>query len=200
MRKKIITLVAVLALALVAVIGGSLAYFTDTDAADNVFTTGNVNITLKENFDEEGAKLLPGVENAITKEVSICVEEGSEDAYVWYTYLVPTALLDVIHIVNSTEDDWTYSKIGTEIIDEIEYTVFLALYSKALSGEEETVVAMSQVYMDSAVDADENGNYTLNGETIDFDFTTMHIFVRAYAIQAAGFDGIEAAYAAYVGE
>ena len=48
MKKKILSLCLVLALAAVAVVGGTLAYFTDTDAETNVFTVGNVSIDLIE--------------------------------------------------------------------------------------------------------------------------------------------------------
>ena len=48
MKKKIIALCLIVALAATAVIGGTLAYFTDKDAATNTFTVGNVNIELTE--------------------------------------------------------------------------------------------------------------------------------------------------------
>ena len=48
MKKKIVTCSLVVALLVIGVIGASLAYFTDTDNADNVFTTGNVKIELNE--------------------------------------------------------------------------------------------------------------------------------------------------------
>lgn len=47
MKKKILSLCMVGALAATAV-GGTLAYFTDTDENTNVFTVGNVDITLDE--------------------------------------------------------------------------------------------------------------------------------------------------------
>ena len=47
MKKKLLSLCLVLALALTA-IGGTLAYFTDTDTKDNVFTVGGVKIQLIE--------------------------------------------------------------------------------------------------------------------------------------------------------
>ena len=49
MKKKTI-LVAAIAVMLVAalVVGGTLAYFTDTKSADNTFTVGNVKINLLE--------------------------------------------------------------------------------------------------------------------------------------------------------
>lgn len=54
MKKKILSIALVVAM--VAVIAaGSLAYFTDKDAATNTFTVGNVNITLTEpNWDSTG--------------------------------------------------------------------------------------------------------------------------------------------------
>lgn len=48
MKKKIIALCLVVALALTAVVSGSLAYFTDTDAKTNTFTVGSVDIELLE--------------------------------------------------------------------------------------------------------------------------------------------------------
>ena len=85
MKKKIVALCLCVALAVVAIGGATLAYFTDTDAKTNTFTTGKVDITLKETFDAENAKLLPGsqTKNAVPKEVKIALETGSEDAYVW---------------------------------------------------------------------------------------------------------------------
>ena len=48
MKKKILSLCLVVALAATAVIGGTLAYFTDTENETNVMTIGNVDITLHE--------------------------------------------------------------------------------------------------------------------------------------------------------
>ena len=77
MKKKILVLCLVVALAVTAVVGGSLAYFTDTDDAANTFTTGKVDITLNETFTQE-SKLLPGKD--IAKIVNVTNNE--EDAYV----------------------------------------------------------------------------------------------------------------------
>ena len=48
MKKKILALCLVVALAVTAVVGGTLAYFTDTDNETNTFTVGNVKIDLLE--------------------------------------------------------------------------------------------------------------------------------------------------------
>ena len=55
MNKKILTAGMAAALAVTAVVGGSLAYFTDTQEAKNTFTVGNVKIELTEpNWDATG--------------------------------------------------------------------------------------------------------------------------------------------------
>lgn len=55
MKKKITAICLVVALAATAIVGGTLAYFTDTDEKENVLTVGNVDITLTEpNWETEG--------------------------------------------------------------------------------------------------------------------------------------------------
>lgn len=44
MKKKIVAFMLVIAMLAIAIVGGTLAYFTDTDAAKNVMTMGNVDI------------------------------------------------------------------------------------------------------------------------------------------------------------
>lgn len=251
MKKKSI-LVAAIAVMLVAalVVGGTLAYFTDKDTATNTFTVGNVNITLNEkNADgtpfKQGQKLYPGsqTQNNIAKRVTITNNEGSEDAYVWYEWLIPAALdstdsstgtNNIIH-VNSAGSTWDKYRenskywpagqtealplaktwdhdpevelkngpgpqgfAGTETIDGVVYNKYVALYHGVLKGGEETTLGMNQVYMDSKVDINDQGQYTINGQVIDYDFSNgVNIIVRAYAIQANGFNDVYAAYNAY---
>ena len=99
MKKKIVTCSLVVALLVIGVIGASLAYFTDTDAKDNVFTTGKVDISLEENF-QPNSKLLPAtgsaqagtLENGVTKEVAVKNLTGSEAAYVRVHIAIPRIL------------------------------------------------------------------------------------------------------------
>ncbi len=106
LNKKITTLSLVAALAATTIIGGTMAYFTDTDSKYNVFTTGKVDIALEENF-EQNSKLIPAtgsaqdgtLKNGITKEVSVKNEYVSEDysddsgnAYVRVHIAIPQVL------------------------------------------------------------------------------------------------------------
>lgn len=90
-KKKIISLVCVCALVL-TVIGGTLAYLTDRDKAENVFSVGSVDITLSETnkindaavtADTDGkysfATVMPG--DTITK-TPVIKNTGNQDAYV----------------------------------------------------------------------------------------------------------------------
>lgn len=99
MKKKVLSICLVAVIAVMAIAGASLAYLTDTDEEDNVFTIGNVSIDLTENFTQE-SKLLPAtgsaqngtLQNGVTKEVFV-TNTGSEDAYVRVHIAIP-AILD----------------------------------------------------------------------------------------------------------
>jgi len=101
MKKKFFVTALAMIMIVTAIAGASLAYLTDTDSADNVFTVGNVKIDLYENF-KDGSKLLPGVydaekkvwNNAVTKEVFV-TNIGSEDVYVRVHIAIPAILDDV---------------------------------------------------------------------------------------------------------
>jgi len=56
MKKKIIAICLCVAMLAIAMVSGTLAYFTDIDEKENVFTVGNVSIVLNEpNWDKTGA-------------------------------------------------------------------------------------------------------------------------------------------------
>ena len=63
MKKKILSLSLALAMAAIAVVGGTMAYFTDTDSAKNVMTTGNVSIVQNEKERAEDGTLTDFTDN-----------------------------------------------------------------------------------------------------------------------------------------
>ena len=77
MKKKITAIFLCVALLAIAIVGASLAYFTDTDAATNTFTVGNVKIKLLESsLHRENA----GVANGTTSDSELwsdIAKEGS---------------------------------------------------------------------------------------------------------------------------
>ena len=83
-RKKIIALIATVSLCASLAIGGTLAYFTDEDAAVNTFTVGDVDIELEEpnwNQEEGGNMLLPSVE--YEKDPTITAQPDSQPSYLF---------------------------------------------------------------------------------------------------------------------
>ena len=116
MKKKLLALCLVVALAATAVIGGTLAYFTDTDTETNTFTAGGVKIDLiEQQVGENGLEpfeqdqvLMPIVgsaqgekdqygqpvaENYIDK-IATIENKGKSDAYVRAYFAIPSALDD----------------------------------------------------------------------------------------------------------
>ncbi len=86
-RKK--TILVAVVLALVLLIGGMLAYFTDTDEKTNVFTLGDeVDIELLETWDAtKGDKIHPGAQ--VQKVPTIKNKSTTTPAYVFAEVVVP---------------------------------------------------------------------------------------------------------------
>ena len=181
MKKKIIVLCLVACLAVTAVAGATLAYFTAEDSADNVFTMKGIQVEINEDFDPENAELLPGLD--INKDVWV-TNTGTTDAYVRVHIAIPAALDDgdppfnasnnFLHF-NFTEDSvqpgqwsWTpemnedvgYRGNGegnwnyyTATIDGIDYGVYVVTYRTALAaGEQTATTALDKVYVDKSVE------------------------------------------------
>ena len=80
MKKKVLSIVAVV-LVLCCAIGGTLAWLTDkTDPVVNTFTVGDINIELAESENLD-LKMVPG--NTITKDPFITVQAGSEKCWLF---------------------------------------------------------------------------------------------------------------------
>ena len=95
MKKKLVLGAAVAALGALLAVGGTLAWFTDTETATNVITTGKVDIKLTEavpagpvggSVEENGnggytyAGVTPG--SVLDKKPEVALENGSNDAWV----------------------------------------------------------------------------------------------------------------------
>lgn len=79
MKKKVISIVAVV-LVLCCAIGGTLAWLTDkTASVKNTFTVGDINIELKETT--TNYKMVPG--NTITKDPKVTVQANSEACWLF---------------------------------------------------------------------------------------------------------------------
>lgn len=103
MKKKIIALCLIVALAITAVTGATLAYFTDVaEDVQNNFTIGNVKIKL-----DETAKVLDKYGN----EVDDALEENDNGGYD-YSKLMPTYELEKKPTVTNTGDYTAYVRVA----------------------------------------------------------------------------------------
>ena len=124
MKKKITAIFLCVALVAIAIVGASLAYFTDTADATNTFTVGNVAIDLIEKErdgkggtqdftqnkklypivgsaqDEKDALGMPVAKNYVDKMVTI-ENTGSEKAYIRAYFAIPSALDDGYETFNA---------------------------------------------------------------------------------------------------
>ena len=123
MKKKLTAIFLCVALVAIAVVGASLAYFTDTEKATNTFTVGNVKIDLIEqqrgkdglvSFEqnkklypivgsaqgEKDALGMPTAKNYVDKMVTI-QNTGSEKAYIRAYFAIPSALDDGYETFNA---------------------------------------------------------------------------------------------------
>ena len=124
MKKKLTLVVTCIVLVAAMVIGGTLAYFTDTDDATNTFAVGNVSIKLieeerdgnggKKDFEqnkklypivgsaqgEKDALGMPTAKNYVDKMVTI-KNTGSEKAYIRAYFAIPSALDDGYETFNA---------------------------------------------------------------------------------------------------
>lgn len=219
-RKWMLVLALVLSVAMAT--GGTLAYLTDRDTEVNVFTMGNVDIELKEDF-EQDSELIPGLD--IEKEPTI-TNVGPNDAWVWATIAIPSALdnddasANVVHFNMSkdsvAEGKWTWWKKDSRTewlkqynveYDGVNYNVFTVLYQTALKKGDTTEPVIYKVYMDPHVDIAPDGqlHHVENGKVTKLDWNintngNPKIYVSAYAMQTNEFADVYAAYEAYTAQ
>ena len=170
MKKKIVAMCATVALAAVAIAGGSLAYFTDSDEATNEFTVGNVSIDLTEpKWDESGSEeardVYPG--EALAKDPTV-TNDGNNPCFVRVSVTGFDCLGDAGLVTYRT--DYVEGALGT---DWVLHSDGYYYYTKVLAVGETTDALFDQIVIPVGLT---NGD----GETV------YEIDVKAYAVQAQG--------------
>lgn len=124
MKKKVTAIALAVCILAVAVIGATMAYFTDTDSKTNTFTFGKVDIDLTEESNEDREKgvkagtvgtgggitypgVLPGL--VYSKVPTVTVKNDSLDAWVIITATVPT-VYDWDGLFNDSIDTENFTK------------------------------------------------------------------------------------------
>lgn len=186
--KKILVMVAALALTAALAIGGTLAYLTSTtETVKNTFTVGNVKITLDEAPVDANGKATTGDRVTANSYKLLPGHEYDKD---------PT-----VHVAAGSEDCWLFVKI-TDDIAAIQDATTVADQMKAngwTAVEGETGV---YAYKET-VSAGENvvvfKTFKVKGDVANealAAYANKTITVQAYAVQEDGFDTAAAAWAA----
>lgn len=209
-KRKILTMVGVIALTAAIAIGGTMAYLTSTDTVTNTFTVGNVAITLDEaKVNTDGTpvanaervkaneyKLMPG--HIYTKDPTVHVTKGSEASYIRMLVTVTkSSELDSIfgseganltNIFNDYDTDtWTY--VGNTVDTTNDTRTYEFRYKEAV-GAPDAVVTLPALFTGITVPGSITNNQ-LNS------IAGMTITCVAEAIQADGFTTAAAAWAAF---
>lgn len=194
MKKKVTAIALAVCILAVAVIGATMAYFTDTDSKTNTFTFGGVDIELTETSKEdeknnihagtekEGGftygKVLPGL--VYSKVPEVTVKEGP--AWVVVTVTVPT-IYDHADFFNRTanENDFEMDKkvVGKNTI----YYFYSTNKDGVATGV--TLKLFEQIKINPALTQDNVKN-----------LPTFDVVVNAYGIQKEGFNDAKSAFAA----
>lgn len=137
MKRKIVAICVIAAMAAIAIVGASFAYFSDVESAKNTFTYGNIDIDLQEKqadleTDYVETELMPGSSTVNTVAKRAWIENtGSNAAWVWGEILIPAALdnpqdasQNALHIntygqltTNYHSADWSSSYANTPMND-----------------------------------------------------------------------------------
>ncbi len=169
LKKKLTAAALVVAFGATAVTGATLAYFTDKDQKNNVFTVGNVDITLTEpNWDSTGSAeaqdAYPG--EALAKDPTV-INNGANPCFV----RIKVEGWDVLGAGNEItyRTDYTDNKLGDNWVL---HTDGYFYYKQVLDVAEETDALFDQIVVPTTV---------TNGYDETYD-----LVVKAEAVQAQG--------------
>lgn len=169
-KKKIVSLCLTLALMATLCIGGTLAYFTDTDDATNTFTVGNVDITLTEpKWEGSGSKDAPEVYpgEPLAKDPTV-TNNGANPCFVRIKVEGLNCLGNAGMITYRT--DYVTDKLGDNWVKGTDGYFY---YNKVLEVGDTTDALFDQIVMPTGLT---NGDAT----------TAYNVNVTAEAVQAQG--------------
>lgn len=193
MKKKILKVLALVACAVLLVVGsiaGTLAYMTSlTGTVTNTFTVGNVAITL-----DESKVTVYGVKDGDTR-----VTTNEYKLIPGHTYVKdPT-----IHVATESEDCWLFVKVENGIagIEADGENVTTNTIQEQMAANWTAVVGQTGVYAyNTKVSGGANvvvfNDFTIAGNAVVAGYASANINVTAYAVQADGFETAAEAWAA----
>lgn len=201
MKKKITVVTLVVIMVAMLFTGLTLAYFTDTDEAENVFTYGNVSIDLYETEWTGDKTVFPGMTYAKNPYIA---NSGDSEAYVRIGVKVNAADLKAINskdaayaITDATlltnllvdmSSDWTFDKV----VEVDNGTNLIFWYNYSTDGKLVALGTTAPLF--EAVKIPAELTYTQVQAASEFKLTVI-----AQAVQTASFNSAAEAFAATFG-
>lgn len=170
MKKKLLAMCMVVCLSAVAVVGGTMAYFTDSADKTNTFTVGNVNIDLTEpKWDEQGSEDAPEAYpgEALAKDPTV-KNVGKNPCFVRIKVEGWDCLKDAGLITYRT--DYVDNKLGNNWVEDKDGYFY---YTGVLEAGATTDALFDQIVIPTGLT---NGDAT----------TEYNLVVKAEAVQAQG--------------
>lgn len=185
MKKKILAFSICIAMLAIALIGGTMAYFTDKDEKTNVFTVGNIDIDLHEWKDYANNIPFKNIENimpGMTYDKIVNVEnKGRNDAYVQVTIVVPKDMTPTWK-TGAYGTDGAKWDLSTTASDSNANRIYVFRYKEKLAPKTVTMNLLEKI--------------TLNADVTEITAADSYkVTVTAEAIQADSFATPEEAYA-----
>lgn len=228
MKKKIFFVCLAVCLAALAIGGGSLAFFHDTETASNVFTVGRIDIALHEANREGTADaayqawlseqtLLPAAEtmegNFVDKIITV-ENTGENDAYIWIEIWIP-AILDgktdaqhaSLHYNYHDGQDYVIAEtvggyLGSKEIENVTYNGYLHFVkdSAPVKSGACTPALLDSVYMDMhIVQCAEHEGCLILADGVTHYSGSWDLVIHAVGMQADGFASVDEAISTYYG-
>lgn len=207
-KKRVFAIALAVCIFVLSIAGSSLAYFTDTEEYTNVFTAGNVDITLtyasttvdqdagETVLELESENVYPGQKFDIDATIT---NIGSEKAYVGAIITLADANLDSVITVAGEGDNIpvALSKFITDLVaDGADYTV------KVVTADDKKTITIFVIKMEALGTAPTDNSCEIFGGVkipTEWDNKEMEAFsglslnVKAYATQTGGFNTAEEA-------
>lgn len=209
---KVFTLMLVIMLLSIAIVGGSLAWFTAEDEVTNTFTVGSVEVKIKEDFNPPKTMLpivndsAPASDPNYVKKVVSIENTGKNNAYLRTWIAVPRELADeylALDLDLTQRSGWIEVQHTHDWIIE-EYELYCYYNANVLAPKDKTPALLNGVYLKPHTDvqANPNNNGVLefcmwNPQTNAFVFSgfpayaserPVEVVVITQAVQAEGFN------------
>lgn len=221
MKKKILALCLVVVLAVTAVTGATLAYFTDTREATNTFTVGELEIKLDEQqveYNDETNEYVEVPDSRVTenqyddiapgmtlpKDPTVTITKGSEDCYVRMKVTVNTKNLknafpefiaeDGTFLLEKLIVGWDPTVwVYQKAVAEGDNTTYEFWYKDMVPENDNAITVLPDLFTAVKIpnDATNEDMYKLTEGLEAFT-----VAIKAEAIQAATFNNAAAAFAA----